>query len=628
MEWPMSMRTAAAACLAALLCLSAGGAALAQFNVTTYHYDNLRTGWNPNETTLTQGSFSSFGLLQTVSLDDQVDAQPLLVNNETINGSQHNLVYVATENNSVYAIDAQSGQVLLQTNLGAPVPFYDLPGGCNNNGPNLGIQSTPVIDTAAGALYVISYVLQNGSQAYYLHALSLTTLADLVTPVQISASAKLITGPYYHFNASVSRQRAALLLSNGTLYAGFASFCDVSANLSRGWVLGWNESTLAPLAANKLDNRLGGSPDTFFLSSIWMSGYGLAANANGSVYFVTGNSDYSGTTFNKKYNITESAAEMSGDLTTLQSLFTPSDWSNLDQCDCDFGAGGLMLLPPQPGRFPNLAAAAGKDGNLYILDADHLQKNLQTVQIGGCWCGPSYYQDSSGNGRIVASGGGGYGSNTTIGVYINKGTAKPNFQLVSQYGGVANGLNSGVFTSVSSNGTTAGTAIVWVVDRPTDSYAASVDLDAVNPDNGQLLFSEIAGQWPNVGGDSNIVPVAANGLVYVASDQMLTIFGPGGSKKASLPKIRYTDMRSPLAPGEHEIYGTVRSMTGDTIVVGARDGKQLRVDVAAAKRASGYAPAAMGRGLIARGFYDKSGVLLADTILHAGENPAMWPSDR
>src|SRR2546423_1162793 len=110
---------AAAASMATLFGLFAGPAA-AQVNVTTYHYDNLRTGWNPGETTLTQGSFSSaFGLLQSVPLDDQVDAQPLLVNGLTINGSQHNVVYVATESNSVYAIDAQSGQVLLQVNLGA-----------------------------------------------------------------------------------------------------------------------------------------------------------------------------------------------------------------------------------------------------------------------------------------------------------------------------------------------------------------------------------------------------------------------------------------------------------------------------------------------------------------------------
>jgi hypothetical protein len=134
----------------------AAGAAAAQVNVTTYHNDNLRRGWNPDETALTHGNLSNFGLQRALSLDDQVDAEPLIVSNETINGSRHNVVYVATESNSVYAIDAGSGKVLVQTNLGMPVPDYDLPANCTNNGPNIGIDSTPVIDTSAGALYVIS----------------------------------------------------------------------------------------------------------------------------------------------------------------------------------------------------------------------------------------------------------------------------------------------------------------------------------------------------------------------------------------------------------------------------------------------------------------------------------------
>ncbi|MGH6889146.1 MAG: hypothetical protein ACREHF_08125 [Rhizomicrobium sp.] len=274
------------------------GAACAQVNVTTYHYDNYRTGWNANETNLTQSNVnnSSFGLLATVPLDDQVDAQPLLVNGVTIGGVQHNVLYVATENNSVYAIDAQSGTVLLQTNLGTPVSW---PQGCGNNGPNVGIGSTPVIDAANGILYVIAYTLQNSTPTYVLHALALGTLLDSAAPAVVGASGTLKNGRIYQFNASTQRQRAALLLANNTVYAGFASFCDFAANDSRGWVRGWQGGTLAPLAASKLTNVRPRSPDTFFLSSVWMSGYGLAANSAGSVYFVTGNSDYSGTTYGK-----------------------------------------------------------------------------------------------------------------------------------------------------------------------------------------------------------------------------------------------------------------------------------------------------------------------------------------
>lgn len=614
-------RLASVAVLATLAVLGgASSAANAQVNVSTYHYDNLRTGWNQNETMLTQSSFTSFGLLATVSVDDQVDAQPLLVSNETIDGGLHNVVYVATENNSVYAIDAQSGQVLLQTNLGAPVPQSALPGYCGNNGPNVGISSTPVIDTSTGALYLIAMTLQNSTPTYYVHALSLTTLSDIVTPVQVAASARLTDGSVYRFNAGVSRQRAALLLSKGTIYAGFASFCDLASDESRGWLLGWQESTLAPLASNKLNNKLATSPDDFFLSSVWMSGYGLAANSSGSVYFVTGNSDHSGNSYNKKTNISESAAEMSSDLSTQQGLFTPGDHAVLDEHDTDFGSGGLMLLPTQPGKYPDLAVAAGKEGILYLLDADNLGTELGSYRIGRCWCGASYYQGSDGLGRVVTSGG------MTVEVWAVVGTPEQLIRKAS-YRGIADGQDPGFFTSVSSNGTAAGSAIVWAVGRPWQSVPPTVNLYAVNPDSGQLLFHEPAGTWPSKDANSNIVPVVANGLVYVASYQTLTIFGPGGTKTFQPPKIR-VDMSVPLAPGEHEVYAFVRTVEGAEISAQERGGKQIRIDASAAEQASRFAPPSVGHALTARGKFDKSGVLLADIILHAKDNPAMWPLDR
>ncbi|HEX3664426.1 MAG TPA: hypothetical protein VHU23_04245 [Rhizomicrobium sp.] len=619
------LRTATAAgSFVALTCFLAGGAAQAQMNITTYHYDNNRSGWNSSETILTQSNVSSstFGLLHTVLLDDQVDAQPLIVNNETINGSTHNVVYVATENNSVYAIDAQSGQIILQTNLGAPVPVDDLPGRCNNNGPEVGIGSTPVIDTTTGTLYAIAYEFQNGTPTYVLHALSLTTLADTITPVSISASGALGKGSTYNFNAGASRQRAGLLLSNGTLYAGFASFCDFVPEQSRGWVLGWNESTLGPLASNKLDNTRAKSPNDFFLTSVWMSGYGLAANSAGSVYFVTGNSDYSGTTFNKKTNIAESAAEMSPDLTTRLGLFTPSDHRDLDQGDIDFGSGGIMLLPSHSRKYPSLAAAAGKDGDMYLLDGDGLKKKFGTYQIGGCWCGPSYYEGTDNAGRIVTSGG------NSVEVWTIGGKKTPSLTLGSQFSGIGGVQDPGFLTSVSSNGEKPGTAVVWAVGRPNDLNPAYVTLYAINPDNGAELFNETAGQWLNVYGNANIVPVADNGLVYVASDQMLTIFGLGGSAKADLPKIRHVDTRKPLSVGEHEIYGTVTAMEGASITVRRRSGVSMKINASVAKRTSRYAVPSVGHALMARGMIDKSGLMLANTIQHTKDHSALWPTDQ
>lgn len=221
--------------------------------VSTYHYDSPRTGWNSNETTLTAASFpSAFRMIQTVALDDQVDAQPLLVPGLTIAGGIHDVVYVVTESNTVYAIDASSGAILLSRNLGAAVPT---PLGCGNNGPNVGITGTPVIDLTTNTLYLIAYV--NGPPTYRLHALNLSDLTDKASsPVTVTASHTLTDGSVYTFNAAVQRQRPGLLELGGTIYAGFGSFCDFKADLSRGWVLGWSASTLAPLSSNRLKLEL------------------------------------------------------------------------------------------------------------------------------------------------------------------------------------------------------------------------------------------------------------------------------------------------------------------------------------------------------------------------------------
>src|SRR5262249_8155075 len=155
-------------------------------------------------------------------------------------------------------------------------------------------------------LYLIADIYDGTSTpTYWLHAIDLASLDDVTPAVKVHASGKLSNGHTYRFDAQVSRQRAALLLANGNVYAGFASYCDQSADQSRGWVLGWNKDTLNPLAANELTNKLPTSTDDFFLTSIWMSGFGLASSGadNGDIYFITGNSDYSGDSIDKVDNI-------------------------------------------------------------------------------------------------------------------------------------------------------------------------------------------------------------------------------------------------------------------------------------------------------------------------------------
>jgi hypothetical protein len=536
MSFPKNSRLCLAVLSACLMAFAATGA-MSQVAVTTYHYDNNRTGWNQHETVLTPTNVAStsFGLLRNVALDDQVDGQPLLVPGVTITAGshrgKHNVVYVATEGNTVYAIDSTTGTVLLSPNFGKPVPN---PLGCTNNGPNVGINSTPVIDPASNTMYVLIYT--NDGPTYRIHALDLGSLTDKVPAEVVVASHALLDGSTFNFNAKYQRQRPGLLLANGTIYAGFGSFCDFSANLSRGWLLGWTTDSLTPLAANQVFDTQPTSPHNFFLSSIWMSGYGPATDDAGDVLFVTGNSDYSGTTYDGVSNIQESVVKVSSDLTTVLDKFTPSNQSSLDQGDTDFGSGGVMVLPDQPGTIPHLAVAAGKFGSMYLMNADKLggynttgNKVLGTYGAGSCWCGESYFADADGAARVVSSGG------KAVKVWKLATSPRPALTKVASSAPIVGAQFPGFFTSVSSSGNA--NVIIWALSHPPGSApAAPIFLYAFNPEatTGSTM-TQLAkvqgGNWPNTGGNSNLVPVVANGQVFVASNKQLRIFGLKAPKK-------------------------------------------------------------------------------------------------
>ncbi len=528
----------------ALVFLSAAGAsaALAQA-VITYHNDNYRTGWNANETTLNPSNVNSstFGLLHSVPLDDQVDSQPLYMPAVNITAGQyqgtHDVVYVAAESNTVYAIDAESGTVLLSPNFGTPIQY---PLGCTNNGPNVGINSTPVIDPASNTLYVMVYTLQDNAPAYLLHALDLGSLTDNVAPQLVTASHTLTNGSTFNFNATYQRQRPGLLLANGNVYAGFGSFCDFSPDLSRGWLLAWQTGTLTPLAANDLFDTLVTSPNNFFLSSIWMSGFGPSTDDSGNILVVTGNSDPSGTTYDGVTNIQESVIKVSPDLSMVLDLFTPSNWPALDQHDKDFGSGGVLVFPDQSGSYPHLGVAAGKVGSMFFMNEDNLggyssQTNnvLGTYSIDGCWCGPSYFVDPGDSvARVVSSGG------TTVEVWKLQTSPTTSLNLVAQSASIGGGQSPGFFTNISSNGT--GNAIIWALSRPVSSSNPAIYLYAFNPDSGtnmETLFVAQAGEWPNVHGNANLVPVVANGEVFVASYNQLQVFGLASTTTTAVVSI-------------------------------------------------------------------------------------------
>ena len=220
--------------------------------------------------------------------------------------------------------------------------------------------------------------------------------------------------------------------------------------------------------------------------------------------------------------------KVSSDLTTMLDIFTPSDWGTLDMQDNDYGSGGVLVLPDQPGSITHLAVAAGKEGNMFFMNEDDLggysstgNNVLGTYRVGGCWCGQSYYVDpTDGVGRVVTSGG------NTVGSWKVQTSSTPSLTNVSNAGITAGGQDPGFFTSISSNGTA--NPIIWALGRPASQASDTVYLYAFNPDAGgsnmTQLFQGAAGTWPNIGGNSNLVPVVANGKVYVATNKTLKVF--------------------------------------------------------------------------------------------------------
>jgi hypothetical protein len=515
-------------------------------DVTTFHNDAQRTGLNNQETALnvTTVSSSSFGLLNSITLpgDEQVNAQPLVVSAATFAAMgypqfQHDIVYIATSLNNIYGIDSVTGAILLQKNFGTPVSISNLPGGCTGNYNTIGITSTPVVDTSAGVMYGISYNWENNAPVYRVHEINLVDLTESIPSVIVSASQTLSDGTSVSFQAGSQRQRPALLLANGNIYAGFGSFCDWNTNISRGWMLGWKAGTLQPLQVAELVDRETtaqagsginsgwGGPQVYFLSSIWMSGYGPAADASGNIYFLTGNS-----AANLANNLEESAVKLSSNLSTVLSYFTPSNYATLDSTDNDFGSGGIMVVPDQGAN--QFAAGAGKDGRMFLFNRNSLGGFVPGgpdvppyVAIGGCWCGPSYFVGSDGKARIVSSGGvqaqtwllpASIGGNLTL-----EATSPP-----LQAGNVGE-QDGGFMTSVSSNGTSPNTAIIWATSRDVNGYISLEAFNATASGGILPLLQSIpyAGLWASPNNNANAVPTVAKGKVYVASYKTLNIYG-------------------------------------------------------------------------------------------------------
>jgi hypothetical protein len=452
-------------------------------SVLTQHNDNTRSGLNDSETALTTTNVNlqHFGAVFSVQVDNQVYAQPLVAGHVLIGDAYHNVVVVATVNNTIYAFDGDNGTIYWQMNYTVPgmrpPSRFDMPGACGGAytdfSANIGIVGTPVIDATAGKLYFVarSTSSANGTFVQYLHAVSITNGAEAPgSPMQISASypgtGDGSVGGVITFDAQRQNQRQGLTLVNGTVYVTFSSHCDWGPY--HGWVLGYDASTLQQrVVYNDTPNGDAGG--------LWESGMGMAADAEDNLYVVTGNGAVGDP--GDPANLTNrgsSALKLtpSGSTLHVASYFTPSNYELLNDYDLDYGGMGALLIPNT-----SLYLTGSKDGTLYLLNRDdmggyqsafnHVQ---QTVPLGGgtanMHCQAAYYKGSSKEFVYVWS------ENDPLRA-IPFDRASNLLSVQSEiYAGVPGPVGqSGAVLSVSSNGSQPGTGILWA------SYASNGDAE-------------------------------------------------------------------------------------------------------------------------------------------------------
>jgi hypothetical protein len=345
-------------------------------NIPMFHVDVSRSGLNPDETTLTPSnvSASTFGKLFSVLVDGYVYGTPLIMSNLTVNGAKHNVLYAATENDSVFAFDSDTGALLWKRTLlnqngttneapiGGPIAPYE------------GVTSTPVIDTTTNTLYVVSVQKSSNtnSSAYFrLSALDITTGTITNTNV-VSAT---VPGTNSDSSGSPSMtsldtsciQRAALLIANSNVYLGFGG-CH------SGWLLAYDESSLAQVGVFNMSPNNNGENTYGSAGGVWMGGGGPVADSTGNIYVTTGNGPYAPTTLPANYQTSGAGAWSDSVLRfdstlNLEDSFTPDDFAFMDCNDSDLAAGGLMMIP---GTSPAQVVAGGKMGRLYFLNSTNL----------------------------------------------------------------------------------------------------------------------------------------------------------------------------------------------------------------------------------------------------------------
>ncbi len=509
--------------------LTVNAAPPASTDVLTYHNDIARTGQNLNETTLTTSNVTSakFGKLGFYPVDGLVDAEPLYASNVAVpsNGT-HNVLVVATEHDSVYAFDADSGATLWHVSVLKTGETTSDNRGCSQVTPEIGITSTPVIDRAQGpngVIYVVA-MSKDASANYHqrIHALDLALGTELLGgPLDIQATypgtGDSSSNGNVVFEPGQYKERAALLLLNGVIYTGWGSHCDIRPYT--GWIIGYGESTLAQ--ASVLNITPNGNE-----GAIWMAGAGLAADSSGNIYFLDANGDFD-------TNMNASGFPSDGDYgNAFMKLSTSSglavaDYFEMDNeasengSDTDLGSGGMIVLPDLTngsGQTMHLAVGAGKDSNLYLVNRDSMGKfssnnaniyqELPGALPGGVWAMPAYFNNTLYYGSV--------GSPIQAFTFTNaKLSTSATAQTANSFG------YPGATPSISANGASNG--IVWAVEN-----ASPAVLHAYNAANLNELYNsnQASGGRDQFGsGNKFMTPMIVNGKVFVGTPNGVAVFG-------------------------------------------------------------------------------------------------------
>lgn len=517
--------------------------------VLTYHNDNARSGQNLRETVLTPANVTTatFGKLGSYSVDGYVYAQPLVVSNVMVGDALRDVVFVATEHNSVYAFDAAvpaSAPLWRVSFIDPPngvttVPYQDtgspigytgpgpvLPDGCTDLTPEIGITGTPVIDPVTGTLFVVAKTKETSGEAvsyeFRLHALDITTgLPRSGSGRKLQASVVGTTTPndgngYVLFQALRQNQRAALLLSNNVVSVAFSSHCVIRPY--QGWVLAYDATTLDQLGAfNVVPNDPKGK------GGIWHSGGGPASDASGNIFVMTGDGPFNAAMGGDSYS--DSVLKLTNGALAISDYFTPFNQQELENANADMSAAGPLLLPDQSAGPPHLILSLGKQGVAYVLSRDNLGKfqansDSQIVQ--------SFNWGQCGTGRCLIFGTPAYFENTVYMAAVGdklRAYSLANGQFVLTPKQSPNSFRwPGASPVVSANG--SGNGIVWALETNGSGQSAVLHAYPAADVSVQIYSSSENAVRDDPGPAIKFsVPTVVNGRVYVGSQSQISVYG-------------------------------------------------------------------------------------------------------